>query len=117
MEAKALLSRCLKAGHGELNNHELVGQTLTALGALVLQQGDGAQAKEMLMSAFTMAKAASDAPAQASALALLSRVHTAAGAVADAKEMDKYGVRKRSGRAAALAEAAATQAHARVLQS
>lgn len=114
-EAKSLLSRCLKAGHGELNNHELVGQTLIALGALVLQQGDGAQANEMLMSAFTMAKAAGDASAQAAALALLARVHSSAGASSEAREMEKYGARKRSARAAALTDAASSEAHRRVL--
>lgn len=114
-EAKGLLSRCLKAGHGELNNHELVGQSLIALGSLVLQQ-DGAQAQDMLMSAFTMGKAAGDSAAQAAALALIARKHSAAGAAGEAREMEKYGTRKRTAREAALAEAAGTDAHGCVLE-
>lgn len=112
-EAKALLSRCLKAGHAELNNHELVGQVLAALGALVLQQGDCVQAKDMLMSSFTLGKAAGDLQAQAVSLSLLSSVHGLSGSASEAKAMESYAARKLGQRRNALELAKATEEHGR----
>ena len=110
-EAKALLSRCLKAGHAELNNHELVGSALTALGAVVLQQGDCVQAKDMLMSSFTLGKAAGDLQAQAVSLSLLAGVHGQSGSVREAKEMETYSARKLGQRRKALEAALETDSH------
>jgi len=116
-EAKARLSRCLKCAHGELNNHELVSQTLNALGSLVQAQGDTAQAKDMLMSSFTLSKAAGDVVAQAGALGTLARAHATAGAPAEAHEMERYAAKKRALLDKGVREAALLEGHVRALQS
>ncbi len=105
-EAKARLSRALKSAHGELGNHELVSQALNALGALVAAQGDASQARDMLTSAFTLAKSAGDLHAQGGALRLLARLHAASNDAAGAANMERYGAKKQAALAASVAEAA-----------
>ena len=107
LDAKARLSRALKVAHGELGNHELVSQVLGALGALVEAQGDAGQARDMLMSAFTLSKSAGDLNAQAGALRVLVRVHNATGASKEAGEMERYAAKKKTALATAISAARA----------
>jgi hypothetical protein len=113
-DAKPRLSRALKCAHGELGNHELVSQVLNALGALVESQGDPGQARDMLMSAFTLSKSASDVHAQAGALRVLSRVHHATGAAKEATDMERYAAKKKGALATLCADARAAAADAAV---
>jgi hypothetical protein len=115
-DAKLRLGRALKHAHGDLGSHELVAASLVALGALVEASGDGSQARDMLTSAFTLAKAAGDAAAQAGALALLARVHAGTGHAAEEAEMTRYAAKKRALVAAARTQAEAQErVHKRVL--
>jgi tetratricopeptide (TPR) repeat protein len=111
-DAKPRLSRALKCAHGELGNHELVAQVLNALGALVEHAGDPGQARDMLMSAFTLSKSAADVHAQAGALRVLARVHTATGAAKEAADMARYAAKKKGALAALCGEARSAAAGA-----
>jgi MAternally-affected-uncoordination protein len=70
-EARSRLATGLKLTHTQLGNHQLVSQYLTVLGSLALAMHDTTQARDILKSSFTLAKALHDIPTQVGVLAEL----------------------------------------------
>jgi len=92
LEAKPLLSRALKLAHSQCCNHQLVAQSLSLIGTIVLDTrgGDLRQSLDMLQSSFTLSKAQEDVPAQLGCLQSLLRLHRVRGS--DAEEQEALGV-------------------------
>lgn len=80
-EAKPKLSRALKLAHNQCCNHQLVAQSLSLIGTIVLDTrgGDLSQSLDMLQSSFTLSKAQEDLPAQLGCLQSLLRLHRIRG--------------------------------------
>ena len=80
-EAKPQLSRALKLAHSQCCNHQLVAQSLSLIGTVVLDTrgGDLGQSLDMLQSSFTLSKAQEDMPAQLGCLDGLLRLHRLRG--------------------------------------
>ena len=79
--AKPKLSRALKLAHSQCCNHQLVAQSLSLIGTIVLDTrgGDLSQSLDMLQSSFTLSKAQEDMPAQLGCLQSLLRLHRLRG--------------------------------------
>ena len=86
--AKPKLSRALKLAHSQCCNHQLVAQSLSLIGTIVLDTrgGDLSQSLDMLQSSFTLSKAQEDMPAQLGCLQSLLRLHRIRGS--DQEEQD-----------------------------
>jgi MAternally-affected-uncoordination protein len=84
-EAKPKLSRALKLAHSQCCNHQLVAQSLSLIGTIVLDTrgGDLGQSLDMLQSSFTLSKAQEDMPAQLGCLGGLLRLHRLRGSPAE----------------------------------
>ena len=87
-EAKPKLSKALKLAHTQCCNHQLVAQSLSLIGTIVLDTrgGDLSQSLDMLQSSFTLSKAQEDMPAQLGCLDSLLRLHRIRGS--DQEEQD-----------------------------
>ena len=87
-EAKPKLSKALKLAHSQCCNHQLVAQSLSLIGGIVLDArgGDLSQSLDMLQSSFTLSKAQEDMPAQIGCLVSLLKLHKLKGS--DKEEQD-----------------------------
>ena len=107
-EAKPKLSRALKLAHSQCCNHQLVAQSLSLIGTIVLDTrgGDLGQSLDMLQSSFTLSKAQEDMPAQLGCLRGLLRLHRLRGSAQEEQHaLTSYHRRKLSAYDALLAAA------------
>lgn len=107
-EAKPKLSRALKLAHSQCCNHQLVAQSLSLIGTIVLDArgGDLSQSLDMLQSSFTLSKAQEDVPAQLGCLQSLLRLHRLRGSSEEEQgQLTSYSRRKRGAYEAILAAA------------
>ena len=107
-EAKPKLSRALKLAHSQCCNHQLVAQSLSLIGTIVLNArgGDLSQSLDMLQSSFTLSKAQEDVPAQLGCLQSLLRLHRLRGSSEEEQgQLTSYSRRKRGAYEAILAAA------------
>ncbi|KAH9307877.1 hypothetical protein KI387_035788, partial [Taxus chinensis] len=93
-EARTRLASGLKVTHKSLGNLQLVSQYLTVLGSLALALHDIVQAREILKSSLTLAKALHDIPTQIGVLAELTALYRELGEVANETENSEYEARK-----------------------
>jgi MAternally-affected-uncoordination protein len=112
-EAKPKLSRALKLAHSQCCNHQLVAQSLSLIGTVVLDTrgGDLGQSLDMLQSSFTLSKAQEDMPAQLGCLGGLLRLHRLRGSPEEEQSaLTSYRRRKLSAYDALVAAAAEDEA-------
>ena len=108
-EAKPKLSRALKLAHSQCCNHQLVAQSLSLIGTVVLDTrgGDLGQSLDMLQSSFTLSKAQEDMPAQLGCLGGLLRLHRLRGSPEEEQSALTSYRRRKLGAYEALVAAAA----------
>ena len=112
-EAKPKLSRALKLAHSQCCNHQLVAQSLSLIGTIVLDNrgGDLGQSLDMLQSSFTLSKAQEDMPAQLGCLRGLLRLHRLRGSATEEQDaLTSYHRRKLSAYDALVAAAVEDEA-------
>ena len=114
-EAKPKLSRALKLAHSQCCNHQLVAQSLSLIGTVVLDTrgGDLGQSLDMLQSSFTLSKAQEDMPAQLGCLGGLLRLHRLRGSPEEEQSALTSYRRRKLGAYEALRAAAADDGAAR----
>lgn len=93
-EARIRLANGLKITHKNLGNLQLVSQYLTVLGSLALALHDIGQAREILKSSLTLAKALHDIPTQIGVLAELTALYRELGETANEAENTEYEAKK-----------------------
>jgi MAternally-affected-uncoordination protein len=117
-EAKPKLSRALKLAHSQCCNHQLVAQSLSLIGTIVLDTkgGDLSQSLDMLQSSFTLSKAQEDLPAQMGCLQSLLRLHRIRGSNKEEQDaLTSYHKRKLAALDERVAAAAGDEARLRRL--
>ncbi|CAM6094394.1 unnamed protein product [Calypogeia fissa] len=93
-EARARLAAGLTLTHKQLGNHQLLSQYLTVLGGMATALNDTGQARDILKSSFTLAKALRDLPTQVGVLSELTALWRVLGETAKELENSEYGTRK-----------------------
>eukprot|EP00252_Welwitschia_mirabilis_P009254 TRINITY_DN2169_c0_g1_i1.p1 TRINITY_DN2169_c0_g1~~TRINITY_DN2169_c0_g1_i1.p1 ORF type:complete len:666 (-),score=133.06 TRINITY_DN2169_c0_g1_i1:361-2358(-) len=93
-EARIRLANGLKITHKNLGNLHLVSQYLTVLGSLAVALHDVGQAREILKSSLTLAKALYDIPTQIAVLTELTALYRELGETANAAQNSEYEARK-----------------------
>lgn len=89
-EARTRLANGLKLTHKQLGNHQLVSQYLTVLGSLALALHDTGQARDILKSSLTLAKALHDIPTQIGVLSELTALYRELGESSKEIENSEY---------------------------
>nr|ATG71237.1 tetratricopeptide repeat (TPR)-like superfamily protein [Cupressus sempervirens] len=115
-EARTRLASGLKVTHKSLGNLQLVSQYLTVLGSLALALHDIAQARDILKSSLTLAKALHDIPTQIGVLAELTALYRELGETANEKENSEYEAKRVEDLTRRIESAKASPHHLRLLK-
>ncbi|CAM6075414.1 unnamed protein product [Sphagnum tenellum] len=115
-EARSRLATGLKLTHTQLGNHQLVSQYLTVLGSLALAMHDTTQARDILKSSFTLAKALHDIPTQVGVLAELMALYREVGEASKETEHSEAISKKVKDLKRRIEEAEAASSHHQLLQ-
>jgi MAternally-affected-uncoordination protein len=113
---RSRLATGLKLTHTQLGNHQLVSQYLTVLGSLALAMHDTTQARDILKSSFTLAKALHDIPTQVGVLAELIALYREVGEASKETEHSEAISKKVKDLKRRIEEAEAASSHHQLLQ-
>ncbi|KAL2632427.1 hypothetical protein R1flu_017113 [Riccia fluitans] len=115
-EARTRLATGLTITHKQLGNHQLLSQYLTVLGSMATTMRDTAQARDILKSSFTLAKALHDLPAQLGVLSELTVLFRELGETSKQHENAEYESRKREELRRCIGAARDSEHHLRLIQ-
>ncbi|KAL3695207.1 hypothetical protein R1sor_009283 [Riccia sorocarpa] len=115
-EARTRLATGLTITHKQLGNHQLLSQYLTVLGSMATTMRDTGQARDILKSSFTLAKALHDLPAQLGVLSELTVLFRELGETTKQHENAEYELRKREELRRCIDAARNSEHHLRLIQ-
>ncbi|BBN09929.1 MAternally affected uncoordination [Marchantia polymorpha subsp. ruderalis] len=115
-EARTRLATGLTLTHKQLGNHQLLSQYLTVLGSMATTMHDTGQARDILKSSFTLAKALHDLPTQLGVLSELTVLFQELGETSKQLENAEYEARKTEELKRCIGAARDSKHHTRLIQ-